>query len=86
MINFKFEKNISKSHGCIELKESSSGEIADCLLWDTNSLNRIIFNEKALEPNQKVEINLGDKIEFAGIRFELVKVEIWLTVGQIYIY
>ena len=69
---------MSKSHGCIELKETPSGEIAECFLWDANSLNRIYlnFNEKALEPNQQVEINLSDKIEFAGIRFELIKVKI----------
>ena len=71
-----FSKNISKNHACIELKETPTGDLDSCLIWDLDSLNKLKINSKPVStttPNEKFSLNVNDTIQFAAIRFKLLK-------------
>ena len=73
-------KNVSKSHACINLTELSSvNNLLDtCHIWDTNSLNKLKVNgvtllESNINKDKPYELHLNDQIQFGTIRFKLVR-------------
>lgn len=76
-------RNISKNHGCIELKVNENGDLDKCFLWDVGSLNKTRLNNQILKQDEKVAVELDDVIEFNLVNFTFSKVIFFPSYGLI---